>query len=88
MCQQELIKRDVEHAFGIDFDRYFAYELISLVDLENDGLVEIFPDRIVVTPRGKLLLRPVAMQFDVYARRTNLASGNGASTENRFSRLI
>ena len=45
---------------------YFADALARLQPLADDGLVRIGSDRIVVTPRGRLLLRNIAMCFDRY----------------------
>ena len=36
--------------------------------LAEDGLVELQPDWIVVTPKGRLLVRAVCMVFDRYLR--------------------
>jgi oxygen-independent coproporphyrinogen III oxidase len=44
----------------------------------DDGLVEVTPDRIEVTPLGRLLVRNIAMSFDAYL---------GASAT-RFSRTV
>ena len=45
-------------------------ELERLRLLQADGLVERGPDSITLTPRGRLLMRNVAMTFDAYAART------------------
>jgi oxygen-independent coproporphyrinogen-3 oxidase len=42
--------------------------LEDLRRLEEDGLVELQPDWIVVTPKGRLLVRVVCMVFDRYLR--------------------
>jgi oxygen-independent coproporphyrinogen-3 oxidase len=52
----------------VDFRRSFAAELADLLELERDGLVEIGPEWIVVTPKGRLLVRAVCMVFDRYLR--------------------
>lgn len=70
MCHFELDKRDVERRFGLDFDRYFASELAALAPLAEDGLIELSPSRIEVTPIGRLLVRNVAMPFDAYLGRS------------------
>jgi oxygen-independent coproporphyrinogen-3 oxidase len=36
--------------------------------LADDGLVELEPDWIVVTPKGRLLVRVICMVFDRYLR--------------------
>lgn len=68
MCQFEIIKADIERQFGIKFDEYFAYELEALKRFVEEGLVVLEDDRIEVTPKGKLLVRAVAMNFDRYLR--------------------
>jgi oxygen-independent coproporphyrinogen-3 oxidase len=75
----DLLRRKVIHALacnfrlsttslGVDFDRYFATELAELRRLADDGLVEITPEAIVVTSRGRLLVRSICMVFDRYLR--------------------
>lgn len=54
---------------GVDFERHFARELANLAPLEEEGLVERHPGRIVVTPLGRLFVRNVAMAFDAYLDR-------------------
>jgi oxygen-independent coproporphyrinogen III oxidase len=68
MCRFALDKSAVERRHGIDFDRHFAAELRSLEPLARDGLVELSPDRLEVTQRGRFVVRNVAMAFDAYLR--------------------
>jgi len=68
MCHFTLGFAAVEAAHGIAFRDYFAVELAALQPLADDGLVEMAPDRITVTPRGRLLVRNVAMVFDRFLR--------------------
>jgi oxygen-independent coproporphyrinogen-3 oxidase len=58
----------LEIAYLVDFRRYFAVELEMLKPLAADGLVELGTDWIVVTPKGRLLVRAVCMVFDRYLR--------------------
>ena len=53
---------------GVDFASYFATELADLKRLAQDGLVELAPGEIVVTPKGRLLVRSICMVFDRYLR--------------------
>jgi oxygen-independent coproporphyrinogen-3 oxidase len=39
-----------------------------LKKLADDGLVELEPDWIVVTPKGRLAVRAICMLFDRYLR--------------------
>ncbi len=79
MCHFRLDKRELEAKHGIGFDDQFAAELDSLVPMADDGLVALGRDTIEVTPRGRLLVRNVAMAFDAYLRA-------GASA--RYSRTV
>lgn len=68
LCQFRLSIESIEASYLVDFCGYFAGELEDLKNLEEDGLVEIQPEWIVVTPRGRLLVRVVCMVFDRYLR--------------------
>jgi len=67
-CHFRVSLESIELAYLIDFESYFRDELADLRRLEKDGLVEITPEWIVVTPRGRLLVRAVCMVFDRYLR--------------------
>jgi oxygen-independent coproporphyrinogen-3 oxidase len=66
MCYGRITAASIERRFGIDFKSYFAAELKQLERLVADGLVELRPGRVEVTPSGRLLLRNIAMVFDAY----------------------
>jgi len=68
MCHLEVSKEAIEAAHLIRFDEYFKRELEDLRTFEEAGLVEVTPDWISVRPRGKLLIRAIAMVFDRYLR--------------------
>jgi oxygen-independent coproporphyrinogen-3 oxidase len=68
MCHFEVSKEAIETAHLIDFDVYFRRELAALTDLEDAGLVEETDEWITVTPKGKLLVRAIAMRFDRYLK--------------------
>jgi len=70
MCQGEIDIPRLESDFGIDFPAYFADALAQLPALAEDGLVEVSSSLIRVTPRGRLLMRIVAMCFDRYLQHT------------------
>jgi oxygen-independent coproporphyrinogen-3 oxidase len=80
MCYDRLDfdKFGAEH--GIDFRDYFAEEVQQLDVLEKDGLIELSDAGIQITPRGRLLLRNIAMTFDRYI--------NLAENDSRFSKAI
>ena len=67
-CHFRLSVESVELSYLVDFKRYFAPEMARLQRLEAEGLVELQPDWIVVTPKGRLLVRVVCAVFDRYLR--------------------
>ena len=79
MCDLALDYAALSLAMEIDFGSYFASELESLQDLEADGLLERLPGGLVVTARGRLFIRNIAMRFDAHLRQ---------ETERRYSRTI
>jgi oxygen-independent coproporphyrinogen III oxidase len=70
-CHFELSMEAIGIAHLIDFRSYFATELAQLREYAKDGLVEFDGDWIVVTPRGRLLVRILCMVFDKYLRQAN-----------------
>jgi oxygen-independent coproporphyrinogen III oxidase len=68
MCHFEVSKESIETTHMIKFDEYFRTELGEMKMFEDEGLVENTPEWITVTPKGKLLVRAVAMTFDRYLR--------------------
>jgi oxygen-independent coproporphyrinogen-3 oxidase len=80
MCNFDLDFAEVERSHGIDFHTTFAPELEALAPLAADGLVEIGPDRLQITARGRLLVRTIAMNFDRYLRE--------AQQKAKYSRVI
>ncbi len=66
MCHGLIDMAAVESARGIDFSQYFGDALKALEPLSADGLVELTPQHLTVTERGRLLLRNIAMCFDRY----------------------
>ena len=80
MCDFELTKPDVEKRYGINFDGYFEKELKKLESFTDDGLLIMKPEKIEITDPGRILIRNIAMVFDVYLE----APGR----EMKFSRTI
>ena len=68
MCHFEVSKESIETVYMIKFDDYFKVEIAELRMFEDEGLVENTAEWISVTPKGKLLVRAVAMTFDRYLR--------------------
>ncbi len=81
MCRNRLDFDAVEHRFGIRFRQHFARELADLERLSRDGLIDLTERGFTVTPRGRLLMRVVAMVFDASLRR-------GDAPARRFSRVV
>ena len=67
-CHFRLSIESVELSYLVDFKAYFAPEMVRLRRLEAEGLVELQPDWIIVTPKGRLLVRVVCAVFDRYLR--------------------
>ena len=80
MCDFDLDFQAIEAKYGIRYAEYFAPDLAALAPLAADGLAEVGATGIRVTPRGRLLVRTVAMQFDRYLRE--------AQERARYSRVI
>ena len=80
MCHFKLSKESFATSYLIDFDKYFAIELEALRELEELGLVELESAAITVTPKGRLLVRNVAMVFDRCLRQDR--------ERRRYSRVI
>ncbi|HXU92199.1 MAG TPA: oxygen-independent coproporphyrinogen III oxidase [Gallionella sp.] len=68
MCHFEISKESFNIAYLIDFDQYFATEMVELREYEREGLLEISPQWISVTPKGRMLIRNICMVFDKYLR--------------------
>ncbi|OGT00539.1 MAG: oxygen-independent coproporphyrinogen III oxidase [Gallionellales bacterium RIFCSPLOWO2_12_FULL_59_22] len=68
MCHFEISKKSFDTGFQIDFDSYFSTEMGELREYEQEGLLEITPERIGVTPKGRMLIRNICMAFDKYLR--------------------
>ncbi len=73
MCEFQLDKDEIEEkyhlSFDQDFEEYFAQEKYELRLLEIDGLIQLSPNHIQVTPTGRLLIRNIAAAFDTYLKK-------------------
>jgi len=68
MCQGHLDFKQLSDQLHIDFNWYFLHEMLDLQVLQRDGLIELDDNSLRVTPKGRLLLRHVAMVFDAYLK--------------------
>lgn len=67
LCNGQIQKERIESRFDIQFDDYFAPELMRLRGFEQDGLVEGRLSRAIrVTPAGRIFVRSVAKVFDSF----------------------
>ncbi len=80
MCYDQLTFDDFDAQTGVSFREYFAEEIAQLTPLEEDDLVEVGDGAIRITPKGRLLLRNIAMKFDRYLR--------DSQHDDRYSRAI
>lgn len=68
ICNFRLDYADVETQWDLVFSDYFAEDLTLLAPLAKDGLVAMTENGIVVTAKGRLLIRNICMCFDAYLR--------------------
>lgn len=82
MCNFRLSFDDIDKQFGIDSRKYFSLELGEMKQFIDDGLAAMDKDTITVLPRGRILVRNIAMVFDAYLR------NKGKEDSATFSRTI
>ncbi|MBF0280042.1 MAG: oxygen-independent coproporphyrinogen III oxidase [SAR324 cluster bacterium] len=68
MCQCSLSLPAIEEKYELEFKKYFAPEWEAMQTFEEEGLVELFSDRLNLTKLGTLFMRNVAMPFDRYLK--------------------
>ena len=71
MCNGYLDVVATETRFGIAFEQYFADELAALTGPDSpaaDGLIDVRPAALDVTPVGRMFVRNICMTFDSYLR--------------------
>jgi oxygen-independent coproporphyrinogen III oxidase len=74
LCHTVVIKEEIAREFGVDFDRYFATELAHLEAPREDGLVSLDAGEIRATWLGRIFIRNLAMVFDPYLEKQQLAA--------------
>jgi len=74
LCHTVVIKDEISREFSIDFDRYFAEELLRLEQPHEDGLVLLERGEIRATWLGRIFIRNLAMVFDPYLEKQQLAA--------------
>ena len=75
MCEFRLDFAALEQRYSMRFAERFAPELAALGPMAADGLVTLSAGGLEVTPRGRMLVRNVAMVFDRYLREARERAG-------------
>jgi oxygen-independent coproporphyrinogen-3 oxidase len=79
MCDFALDFDAFGKVWGIDGMRYFAQEREALAEFAADGLLKIEGSRIEVQPVGRMMVRVMAVVFDIY---------NRVKATGKFSKII
>jgi oxygen-independent coproporphyrinogen III oxidase len=74
LCHTVIVKDEISEQFGINFDQYFAPELARLKIPQEDGLVLINDKEIRAAWLGRIFIRNLAMVFDPYLEKQQLAA--------------
>ena len=74
LCHTVIVKDEISKTFGINFDEYFAAELQRLKMPQEDGLVVINNKEIRTAWLGRIFIRNLAMIFDPYLEKQQLAA--------------
>jgi oxygen-independent coproporphyrinogen III oxidase len=74
LCHTVAVKEEISQEFGVDFDEFFAEELRRLAPFREDGLVLLEHDAIRATWLGRIFIRNLAMIFDPYLEKQQLAA--------------
>ena len=74
LCHTVIVKDEISKKFNINFDEYFAPELLRLKMPQEDGLVLVNAKEIRTAWLGRIFIRNLAMIFDPYLEKQQLAS--------------
>lgn len=74
LCHTVIVKDEISKKFGIHFDEYFAPEKEHLKVPQADGLLVMNDKEIRTTWLGRIFIRNLAMVFDPYLEKQQLAS--------------
>ena len=74
LCHTVIVKDEISRQFDINFDEYFAAELVRLKTPEADGLVVMNDKEIRTAWLGRIFIRNLAMVFDPYLEKQHLDS--------------
>jgi len=73
LCHTVIVKDEISRKFAIDFDEYFAPELARLKMPQEDGLVVTNDKEIRTAWLGRIFIRNLAMVFDPYLEKQQMA---------------
>ena len=89
LCHDQMIFAELDQAFAVDSREYFSEELTKLEPMVEDKLLEISPEGIHITEKGRLLVRNACMVFDTYLNaniiQTYSASADASTVSNKLS---
>lgn len=74
MCRFSLSVESIEETFSINFADYFMAELEQLEDYQAQGLLSFDGEFLLVEPKGRFLIRNIAMVFDRHLRERRTAA--------------
>lgn len=74
LCHTVVLKDEISREFGINFDEHFAEELRRFEPFREDGLVLHENGEIRATWLGRIFIRNLAMVFDPYLEKQQLAA--------------
>lgn len=78
MCSGEVSFDRLSAQHGRDVRSHLAPQIARLQEAANDGLIQIQPGSLRVTPRGRYFLRQLAMPFDAYLEHGAVAGSRAA----------
>lgn len=80
MNNLKLDAESINKKFGIDFFSYFKDEISELREYEKIGVLNIDKNGLYTTPTGGMLIRNIAMVFDVYSKKIKESSNTFSKT--------
>ena len=66
MCEFRLDVTQFQKAWNIDLNKQFPEAFALLQRMETDGLLNLSPELLSVTEKGRFLIRNICMVFDRY----------------------
>ena len=74
LCHTVVVKDEISREFSVDFDEHFAEELRGFEPFREDGLALLEGNEIRATWLGRIFIRNLAMVFDPYLEKQQLAA--------------